>query len=151
VNELAFGGAAEAEIVEALRGAGAVTLSLVADLGGEIVGHILFSPARVESARGEVQAVGLAPMAVLPDHQRRGVGTALVRAGLEWLRQRGHGAVIVLGHPTYYPRFGFVPASRFGVRWERPCPGEAFQALELVPGALRTGGVARFRPELTPS
>jgi putative acetyltransferase len=154
LNERAFGGPAEAALVEALRRAGAITLSLVAVArsgagAGAPLGHILFSPVVLESAAGARAAVGLAPMAVQPERQREGIGGRLIRAGLDRLRREGHGAVVVVGHPEYYPRFGFVPASRLGVRWEHACPDEAFMAIELIPGALRGGGVARYRPELS--
>jgi putative acetyltransferase len=87
-------------------------------------------------------------MAVLPAHQRQGVGSLLVRAGLEACRAAGHGCVVVLGHPAYYPRFGFAPASRHGVAWEHPVPDEAFMLLELRPGALGgRGGIVRYQPE----
>ena len=146
VNEKAFGGGEEAAIVEKLHAAGGVTLALVAEVDGRIVGHILFSPVRIDD---EEAAVGLAPMAVLPVHQRQGVGSMLVRDGLERLRAAGHGAVVVVGHPEYYPRFGFEPASRFGLRWEHPCPDDTFMALELSPGFLREHpGVVRYRPEV---
>jgi len=145
VNEDAFGGPDEAAIVEALRANGGVTLSLVAELDGTVIGHILFSPVSIDPAGA---AIGLAPMAVLPGHQRRGVGGSLVREGLELLRQAGHAAVVVLGHPEYYPRFGFVGASRFGLRCEFACPDEAFMAIELSPGALASRpGIVRYRPE----
>ena len=111
-----------------------------------MVGHIAFSPVTIEPAGS---AIGLAPMAVLPAHQRRGIGGRLVREGLEQLRAAGHGAVVVLGHPEYYPRFGFTRASRFGLRCELDCPDEAFMALELVPGALANrAGLVRYRREL---
>lgn len=149
VNERAFGQPAEAALVDALRAAGALTLSLVAEEAGAVVGHIAFSPVTIHAPGGACGAVGLAPMAVLPGSQRRGVGKRLVCAGLAALREAGHGAVVVLGHPGYYPRFGFVPAERFGLRWEHACPPEAFMALELTPGALAEarGGVVRYRPE----
>ncbi len=149
VNEEAFGRPDEANLVDALRANGAATLSLVAESAGAIVGHILFSPVSIDRADGSRgEALGLAPMAVAPRQQRSGIGTRLVRSGLEQLRAAGHGAVIVLGHPDYYPRFGFVPASRFGLRWEIDCPEEAFLAIELRPGALAGGpGVVRYRPE----
>jgi len=145
VNDLAFGRPDEYQIVEALRTNGGVTLSLVAEAEGEVVGHIMFSPVTID---GQYQAVALGPMAVLPEHQRRGIGSQLVQAGLDTLREEGHEALFVIGHLEYYPRFGFVPASRFGIRWERPVPDEALMALELKPGALAgKAGVVRYRPE----
>ena len=144
MNRLAFGGSEEADIIEALRAAHAVTLSLVA-ADPEVVGHVLFSPVRI----GDIAAVGLAPMAVHPARQRSGIGSALIRAGLSRLRDAGQRIVVVLGHASYYPRFGFERASLHGIRWEHPCPDEAFMALALHPGALDgVSGVARYRPEL---
>jgi len=149
VNERAFDGPDEASIVNALRANGGVVLSLVADLDGTVVGHILFSPVRIDPEGTLVSVVALAPMAVTPEHQRRGVGGRLVREGLDLLRAAGHGAVVLVGHPEYYPRFGFTPASRFGLRCEFPeVPDEAFMAMELSPGALARGtGIVRFRRE----
>ncbi len=145
VNALAFAGFDEATMVDALRANSGVTLSLVAELDGSVVGHILFSPVSIDP---EGTAIGLAPMAVLPGHQRRGIGGRLVREGLELLRAAGHGAVVVLGHPEYYPRFGFGRASGFGLRCEFECPDEAFMAIELSPGALANrAGLVRYRPE----
>ncbi|WNG15681.1 GNAT family N-acetyltransferase [Cystobacter fuscus] len=150
VNALAFGRDAEAALVDALRGAGGVTLSLVAQVDGQVVGHILFSPVEIDRGGSYDVAVGLAPMAVLPDHQRHGIGSRLIRAGLDQLRRAGHGALVVLGHPDYYPRFGFARASRFGLRWEVECPDEAFMALELREGFLGTRpGIVRYRPEFS--
>lgn len=147
VHEAAFESSTEASIVERLRAAGAVSLSLVAEQDAELVGHILFSPVTIEGV--PVRAVGLAPMAVGPAAQRRGVGSRLVRAALEELRDRGYEIVVVVGHPAYYPRFGFVRASELGLRWEHSCPDEAFMALELRPGALAgRSGLVRYRPEL---
>ena len=151
VNEQAFGRAAEADLVDLLRARGKATLSLVAAEADRVVGHILFSPVTIaagDSVAPAVAALGLGPMAVLPEHQGRGVGGALVRAGLAASRDAGYGCVVVLGHPTYYPRFGFVPASRLGVAWEHPAPDEAFMLLELREGALGgRGGIVRYQPE----
>jgi putative acetyltransferase len=152
VHALAFGGAVEAEIVDALRARGKATLSLVAVDAERVVGHILISPVTItlpSEEDGEARAaLGLGPMAVLPTHQRQGIGSLLVRAGLAACRDAGHGCVVVLGHPAYYPRFGFEPASRRGVRWEHPVPDEAFMILELRQGGLGgRGGIVRYQPE----
>ena len=148
VNLAAFDGPDEADIVDHLRRADAARLSLVAESGPEIVGHILFSEVTIGAAAA-ASGMGLAPMAVLPAEQNRGIGSALVRRGLESLRRDGCPFVVVLGHPAYYPRFGFRPASRHGLRCEyEGVPDEAFMALELTPGALDgASGVARYRPE----
>jgi putative acetyltransferase len=149
VNRRAFGGLDEARLVDALRAASAVTLSLVAeDAEGRVIGHILFSPVRAETPDGDtIVGVGLAPMAVAPESQRHGVGSALVRAGLDRLTSGGQRFVVVLGHSEYYPRFGFVPASHHGMRWERPAPDEAFMVRELSPGALGSvSGIVRYHP-----
>jgi len=148
VNELAFGEPTEANLVRALTAAGAPTLSLVAEKDRYVVGHILFSPVTIETPAGQVTAIGLAPMAVLPDQQRKGIGARLVQEGLAELRRLGHDAVVVVGHPEYYPRFGFKRASQFGLRTEIDCPDEAFMAIELRPGVLAgRAGMVRYRPE----
>lgn len=135
VNRRAFGQEAEAVLVNALRNGGYAEVSLVAEVAGRVVGHILFSRLAITTAAGTVGAVSLAPMAILPDHQRRGVGSELVRAGLEACRAGGHRIAVVLGHPAFYPRFGFAP--ELAGRLESPFGGgEAWMAVELVPGAL---------------
>jgi putative acetyltransferase len=148
VNERAFASPDEAKLVEALRQAHAITMSLVAEVDGRIVGHILFSPVDIDRDNGQDIAVGLGPMAVLPDVQRRGIGKALLGTGLEKIRDAGHGAIVVVGHPSYYPRFGFKSASEFGLRWEVAGHENAFFAIELRPGFLGVRpGVVRYRPE----
>jgi len=148
INELVFGQPSEANLVDALRAADAVVLSLVAVEGDVVVGHVLFSPVIVASETARFSVVGLGPMAVLPGRQKSGIGSMLVNAGLAELRQAGHEAVVVVGHPHYYPRFGFVRASTHGIRWEIEVPDEAFMVLELKPGALAgRGGVVQYRPE----
>lgn len=148
VNVQAFGQPAEADIVDLLRARGKVILSLVAAQGDLIVGHILFSPVMIESEGGLFTAVGLAPMAVLPELQKQGIGSQLVKHGLEQCRQTGHDCVVVLGHAEYYPRFGFVPASRYGITCEYDVPDEVFMALELREGALKDRtGIAKYQPE----
>jgi putative acetyltransferase len=147
VNERAFGEPAEALLVDALRGLDAA-ISLVATIDGRVVGHILFTPVQVERAGSGLSAMGLAPMAVLPEFQKQGIGSALITAGLDACRARLHDLVVVLGHPGYYPRFGFVVAAAHGLTCEYPAPIEAFMVVELTPGAFaRAGGLVRYRPE----
>ena len=148
VNELAFGQPTEADLVDRLRQACTETLSLVAE-DDTVVGHILFTPVVIESADHRVLGTGLAPMAVLPDRQRQGIGSQLVRRGLDMLRERGCPFVIVVGHPEYYPRFGFEPASTHGLacQWEG-VPDPAFMVLVLDAHAMAgVSGVARYREE----
>jgi putative acetyltransferase len=145
-NELAFGAPLEARLVDTLRATPGY-LSLVATIEGRVVGHILFTPVTLEPPVA-CRIAGLAPMAVRPQHQRTGVGGQLIRAGLAECRRLGYSAVVVLGHPEYYPRFGFVPAHTFGLTCEYPSPPEAFMALELVPGSIpRRSGLVRYLPE----
>ncbi len=147
VNREAFGQWNEAELVAALRQAEGFdpALSLVAVRESEVVGHILFSPIDIERDGGDVPAVALAPMAVRPAYQRRGVGSALVGTGLEVCRRVGHRIVVVLGHAEYYPRFGFTPACECGVRAPFEVPDEAFMVLSLVDGGLDdVAGVVRY-------
>jgi putative acetyltransferase len=146
VNELAFGQPAEAQLVEALRRDARPFLSLVADDDGAVVGHICFSPVEVERPDGgRMMILGLAPMAVLPERQNRGIGSRLVEAGLDACRASGAVAVVVLGHPEYYPRFGFVPAAPRGLVSEYDVPDPVFMLAELVRGAGgEVRGVARY-------
>jgi putative acetyltransferase len=134
IQEAAFGRRHEADLVDALRSEGVVLVSLVAELDARIVGHILFSRMSIETTSGALPAAALAPMAVLPGHQRRCIGARLVRRGLALLRRRGERVAIVLGHPDYYPRFGF--SSDKARYLESPFPPRAFMAMELSPGAL---------------
>lgn len=148
VHELAFAQPLEAGLVDRLRQACPDALSLVA-VDDAVVGHILFTPVAVESAGRRLLGMGLAPMAVAPDRQRQGIGSQLVRRGLETLRQRGCPFVVVVGHPEYYPRFGFGPASRHGLasQWEG-VPDAAFMALVLDQSAMAgMSGVATYREE----
>ena len=148
VNELAFGRPDEADLVEALRVIAEPQVSLVAVKGGEVVGHIFFSPVTVELAGPAAVALALAPMAVVPELQRQGAGSRLVREGLKACQDIGCSVVFVLGHPDYYPRFGFVPASLKGLRCEYDVPEEAFMVAELTPGALEGWhGVVKYLPE----
>jgi len=134
IHEAAFGCQDEADLVDRLRTEGLVLVSLVAETQERIVGHILFSRMSIETTGGSVSAAALAPMAVLPEHQRRGIGGQLIRHALDLLRGRGERIVIVVGHPDYYPRFGFSSEKTRSL--ESPFPHEAFMAMELSPGAL---------------
>ncbi|HEU4593816.1 MAG TPA: N-acetyltransferase [Pyrinomonadaceae bacterium] len=148
VNELAFGRPQEAALVEALRVNAEAYISLVAEVEGRVVGHIFFSPVKVESAESARDAFALAPMAVLPEFQSRGVGSRLVREGLEECLKRGHEVVFVLGHPEYYPRFGFEPTKRWGISCEFQVPEEVFMLKELRAGALEgVRGEVKYHPE----
>jgi putative acetyltransferase len=135
INQAAFESSLEGDLVDAVRAQAKPIISVVADDDGSLVGHILFSPVSL-TGHDELKIMGLAPMAVVPAQQRRGIGSALVREGLERCRRLGYGAVVVLGHPEFYPRFGFVPASRFGVTSEYDVTDDVFMALELTRGVL---------------
>jgi putative acetyltransferase len=134
VNEEAFGRRDEADLVNALRIEGVTLVSFVAMIEKRIVGHILFSRMSIETTGDPVPAVALAPMAVLPKQQNQGIGGELIRHGLDWLRGEGEQIVIVVGHPMYYPRFGF--STDMARSLACPFPPQAFMALELIPGAL---------------
>lgn len=136
VVERAFPGPAEARLVDELRNAGALCISFVAQIGDSLVGHIAFSPVTLVPEMPFISGLGLAPMAVLPDFQRKGIGSELIRAGLDACRQSEYDFVVVLGHPEYYPRFGFVPGPPRGIRCVYPVPDEVFMIQELTPGAL---------------
>ncbi len=146
VNEHAFDTPQEARLVDALRGAAHPFVSLVAVKGDEVMGHICFTPVTIDGDGGADRlAMGLAPMAVLPEYQQRGLGSHLVRAGLDECRRLGCEIVVVLGHPAYYPRFGFGTAREKGLRSEYDVPDEAFMVMELKPGILDgVGGLVRY-------
>jgi putative acetyltransferase len=146
VNRRAFAQDQEANIVDALRANGGALLSLVATLDGEVVGHIMYSPLTVVEATG----AALGPMAVVPERQRQGIGSRLVEEGNRRLAQAGCPFVVVLGHAEFYPRFGFKPASRFGITCEWTVPDDVFMALMLGDGkAPGIGGLARYRGEFS--
>jgi putative acetyltransferase len=148
VNETAFGRRAEADLADALRARGAHAISLVAEQDGRVVGHILFTPLTLESRGRQFAAVGLAPIAVLPELQGQGIGSQLVTYGIVESRQAGYECILVLGRPDYYARFGFVAASRYGLRCEVDVSEEAFMALELYRGALvGSSGKVCYPPE----
>lgn len=134
LHRQAFGGMFEAELVDRLKQDGLAIVSLVAIDGGRVAGHILLSTLAVEIDGRPVASASLAPMAVVPKRQRQGIGSKLVRAGLARLQQGSTQAVIVVGHPDYYQRFGF--SAEKVRKLDTPYAGEAFMGLELVPGAL---------------
>jgi putative acetyltransferase len=151
VNFRAFGQDDEPKIVDALRTNCPEGVSLVAEQDQGIVGHILFTPALIEGDGAVSEGMGLGPMAVLPEHQGKGIGSALVRAGLEELRNAGTLFAVVVGHPWFYPKFGFERASRYGVRCEYDqVPDEAFMIVVFDPLKFRgVRGVAKERPEFS--
>lgn len=146
VNRRAFGQDQEGNIVDALRANGGALLSLVATTQGRVVGHIMYSPLRV----GSVHGAALGPMAVVPEEQGHGIGTKLVEVGNDHVARRGCPYIVVVGHPKFYPRFGFRPASTYGITCEWGVPGDVFMVLALddtqMAGAV---GAAEYRPEFT--
>jgi putative acetyltransferase len=147
--EAAFGSTVEATIVDTVRLTCDDRVSLVALEDDRVVGHILFTPVTIDTGTGRIEGYGLGPMAVLPQFQRMGIGSALVRAGLERLRQSQRPFVVVVGHPGYYPRFGFVRASTYDVRCEwNEVPDEAFMIMVLKRSIEpRLTGLARYPSE----
>ena len=146
LNEAAFPTNAEAGLVDRLRVLAEPYIARVAVSDGEIVGHIVFSPAPIDSD-SSIRLMGLAPMAVAPAYQRKGIGSDLVEAGACACRDVGVAALVVLGHPEFYPRFGFQPASKFGIGCEYHVPDEVFMAMELIAGSLDgRSGTIRYHP-----
>ena len=144
VHVLCFPTDAEARLVDRLREARRLTVSLVAEVDGEIVGHVAFSPVTVASG---ATGIGLAPVAVLEAHRRQGIAARLIEAGLQACREAGFGWAVVLGDPAYYARFGFRPASEFGLSDEYG-GGDAFQVIELIDAQLpMNGGLVQYAPE----
>ena len=134
INSSAFETEAEANLVDRLRKSGIPIISLVAEIDDEIVEHILFTPMTMDNF--DIKIAGLAPMAVLPEYQNKGIGSALVEKGLELCKEENYQAVAVLGHPNYYPKFGFVPSTRFDLISEYGVPKEVFMVKELVSNSL---------------
>ena len=144
VNSAAFETSAEATLVDSLRARADPTISLVAELNNSIVGHILFNPVKI-SEHPDIDLMALAPMAVDPQWQRRGIGSRLINAGLASCRDLGCGAVVVLGHPQYYTRFGFRSSKEFGIESEFNVPAEVFMLIELIPDYLyNVSGVVQY-------
>lgn len=147
VNERAFKGPIEVRLVDLLREANKATISLVATFDNRVVGHILFSSITIESNPRNMRGLGLAPLAVLPECQRRGIGSGLVTKGLEECRKKGYDIAVVLGDVPYYTRFGFKRARLYGLSNEYNAD-ENFMALELKEGALNSvSGLVKYQPE----
>ncbi len=138
LNSEAFESDEEAELVDALRDSGVHNISLVHEQDNVIDGHILFTPVTLGDNSHELKLIGLAPMAVTPEKQNQGIGTLLVQAGIQQCIVENYDAVVVLGHPHYYPRFGFITARSYGIKSQFEVPDEAFMILELEPGVLKT-------------
>lgn len=148
VNQEAFGRNQEADLVDKLRKRGVLTVSLVAVQETTIVGHIAFSPVEIASEKSSFGALTLAPIAVPPPHQNKGIGSQLVTAGLQECLRLGHEIIVLAGHPNYYPRFGFIRAYAKGIECEFEVPDEAWMIAELKQGALAgRQGKVRFQPE----
>ena len=150
VNDLAFSQTNEGILVEKLRVNPDFVeqLSLVAVRGGEIVGHILFPPIWIDDGIIKRRTLALAPMSVLPDYQKKGIGSQLVNKGLKICRRLGYKSVIVLGHPAYYSKFRFVEASLFGINSPFDVPEEVFMGMELVPDGLKDiTGIVQYSKE----
>lgn len=148
VHTLAFESPVEALLVDRLRGSRG-SISLVATESDNVVGHILFTAARLVSEGARLRLAGLGPMAVTPSLQNRGIGSKLVERGLEECRRIGYEAVVVVGHPSFYPRFGFRRGSSFGLSCQFDVPDEVFMAAELTPGSLSGGGEVHYPPEFS--
>lgn len=148
LNNEAFGTENEAKLIEAIRSSTKFIneLSLVAETSSkEIIGHILFSKITIETANGAVDSLALAPMAVKPNFQNRGVGSSLVREGLQRCKQLGYSSVIVLGHPSFYPKFGFVTAASKGIRPPFKVSEEVFMVFEVKENALENvNGIVKY-------
>jgi putative acetyltransferase len=150
IHAVAFNTDGEARIVNTLRENCNPFISLVADVSGQVVGHVLFTPVQLLTEKGRtLEGMGLAPLAVLPEYQHRGIGSALCEVGLASMKNLGITYVVVLGHPDYYPRFGFEPAVDLGIRCAyRDVPPKAFMIKIFDDKALDgVTGIVKYRPE----
>lgn len=149
VHLSAFGGPDEAALVRRLRKNGKAPISLVAEEDDRVIGHLMFSPVQISGAAIELRGLGLAPVGVLPAYQRQGAGTGMIQLGLKMAQLGGYDFVVVLGDPEYYQRFGFRPASSFGLSNEYGID-EEFMALELKRGCLaEISGLVQYASEFT--
>lgn len=137
VNSKVFETETEANLINTLRSSGCHYISLVAEDKNKVIGHILFTPVELTGDKNKLKLLGLGPMAVLNEYQYKGIGSKLVKTGLEYCQSLGFDAVVVLGHPNYYPKFGFAPSIKYGIKSEYDVPDDVFMILELVPGILK--------------
>ncbi len=146
VHISAFGGEAEAQLVSALRASSSYNreLSLVAELGGRIVGHLLLTRVPLRRSGSEIHVLALGPMSVVPSQSHRGIGSELIEACKRLAREKGYGSIVVMGHPEYYKRFGFVPAKDRQVTCNLPAPEEALTVFEIESGNLAGGGHVEY-------
>lgn len=150
INDIAFGRKAESRLIDLLRKKDefVADLSIVAEQNEQLIGHILFTPIKIESGSESYQTLCLAPMSVLPEFQQKSIGKLLVIQGLQVAKDLGYNSVVVLGHPSFYPKFGFEPASKWGIKSPFPAPDEAFMAIELFRDCLKkVNGKVVFPPE----
>ena len=146
VNRRAFGQDQESNIVDALRTNGGALLSLVATVNGQVAGHIMYSPLTVAE---NVHGVALGPMAVVPEYQRQEIGTKLIEAGNRKMKEAGYPFIVVVGHAEYYPRFGFRPASEYGIKCEWDVPDKVFMLLVVNEAKMQASGLAKYRHEFS--
>ena len=150
VNQQAFGQLQESQLIDNLRANKGILLSLVATLNDHVIGHVLYSPVSVSANGDNIIGAGLGPMAVLPEYQRQGIGSKLIDAGNQILQKSGFPFIVVLGHPEYYPRFGFKPAGTYGLKCEWDVPDDVFMMLILDPSKMKQiSGLAKYRQEFS--
>ena len=151
VNKSAFGGDAEARLVAVVRQSKSFIpeLSLVAEVGERVAGHILLFHAHLDRQGKQVEVLALAPMSVVPSQSHRGIGSTLLEAAQAKAADLGHKAIVVIGHPDYYRRFGFEPAAKWDIHSSLPVPEDSITAKELVSGALEGGGLLVYPPEFS--
>jgi putative acetyltransferase len=151
VNQSAFGGDAEARLVTVVRQSKSFIpeLSLVAEVGERLAGHLLLFHAYLDRQGKQQEVLALAPMSVVPSQSHRGIGSTLLQAAMTKAASLGHKAIVVIGHPDYYRRFGFENAAKWGIRSSLPVPEDSITAKELVAGALEGGGLLSYPPEFS--
>ena len=137
INAEAFGTEEEANLVNVLRNSDLSYISLVYEENHELIGHIFFSPVELVGNNSGLRVIGLAPMAVIPEMQNKGIGSLLVKAGIQQCIAEDYDVIVVLGHPKFYPKFGFVPSVNYGIKSEYEVPEDVFMVLELKENTLQ--------------